>query len=112
MSKIKVVQFLGFEAREDDKYPEQKFAMDRAQWSAQPKWLQDVLDQGRIHIDGVGRHGEPGRPGDTRLIYHPPAPYSGQRLTIESNAWLVDRGDGVLRVVDNATYEAVQHALA
>ena len=106
MPKIKAVQFLGFEARDDDPMPETRFTFDRLKWSAEPDWLKAVANAGRLRIE---RHGPNNASG--RLIYHA-ADDKWSTHEVEENGWLVDLGGKVLRVVDNATFEAVRKAVA
>ena len=69
---------------------------DTIKWDQKvPKWLSDVAESGRLMIDLPGRH----------LTYH--APEFAKPITVEPGAWLINRGKGVLRVVDNSTFEAV-----
>lgn len=101
MARVKAVQFLGVAQRTDEKSGEAlPFEFSDLQFSAHPKWLQDVMDAGRIHME-YDR-------GERVPVYR--TPDHGHVYLVEPDAWLIDLGGGVLRVVDNTTFDAVTKA--
>lgn len=106
--KSNIVQFKGFRAEADDENEDQRFAFDRLEFSARPKWLDDLMNAGRINIGYAPR-----KAGDTlpirALVYH--APGSWHPVAIEVDAYLIDLGGGTARIVDRASFEAVSKAL-
>lgn len=88
----RAVQFLGFEGREGDDHFEQRFDMDRAQFTAHPAWLDGFLFLCRIE--------------QPRLVFG--AGQYSHDVEVELNGWVIDLGKGKFRVVTNSDFQAVR----